>query len=118
MDLREDPAWTAWLNEATGKIYWGLERCEVRRELAEHLEDKTLALCRSLPGLSQEEARQMALEQMGPAEALRERLARLYDPLGGGLCLASQCLVWAAAVFCGVSTFLGLLNLWQMLNLF
>ena len=42
MELRQDPSWARWLDEATGKIALGLERREARDELLDHLEDRAL----------------------------------------------------------------------------
>ena len=114
MELRKDPSWTRWLDEATGKIRLGLERQEVRDELLDHLEDRALDLLRCRPGLTDEEARDLALEQMGPAEPVRDRLAKIYDPLGGCLWLASQLLALLAAGFFAIALFLCGGMLWQV----
>ena len=114
MELRQDPSWTRWLDEATGKIALGLERREVRDELLDHLEDRALDLLRCRPGLTDDEARDLALEQMGPAEPVRDRLAKIYDPLGGYLCLTSQLLAFLAAGFFAIALFLCGGMLWQV----
>ena len=114
MELRQDPSWTRWLDEATGKIALGLERREVRDELLDHLEDRALDLLRCRPGLTDDEARDLALEQMGPAEPVRDRLAKIYDPLGGYLWLTSQLLAFLAAGFFAIALFLCGGMLWQV----
>ena len=114
MRLRQDPSWTRWLDEATGKIRLGLERQEVRDELLDHLEDRALDLLRCRPGLTDEEARDLALEQMGPAEPVRDRLAKIYDPLGGYLWLGSLLLAILAAGFFAVALFTAGGMLWQV----
>ena len=114
MELRQDPSWTRWLDEATGKIALGLERREVRDELLDHLEDRALDLLRCRPGLTDQEARNLALEQMGPSEPVRDRLAKIYDPLGGYLWLASHLLAILAAGFFAIALFLCGGMLWQV----
>ena len=114
MELRQDPSWTRWLDEATGKIALGLERREVRDELLDHLEDRALDLLRCRPGLTDQEARNLALEQMGPSEPVRDRLAKIYDPLGGYLWLTSQLLAFLAAGFFAIALFLCGGMLWQV----
>ena len=114
MDVRQDPNWAAWLDEATGKIALGLERREVRDELLDHLEDRALDLLRCRPALTGEEARRLALDQMGPAAPVRDRLAKIYDPLGGYLWLASQLLALLAAGFFAIALFLYGGLLWQL----
>lgn len=114
MELRQDPSWTRWLDEATGKIALGLERREVRDELLDHLEDRALDLLRCRPGLTDQEARNLALEQMGPSEPVRDRLAKIYDPLGGYLWLASHLLTILAAGFFAIALFLCGGMLWQV----
>ena len=114
MELRQDPSWARWLDEATGKIALGLERREARDELLDHLEDRALDLLRCRPGLTDDEARDLALEQMGPAEPVRDRLAKIYDPLGGYLWLGSQLLAFLAAGFFAIALFLCGGMLWQV----
>ena len=114
MELRQDPNWARWLDEATGKIALGLERREARDELLDHLEDRALDLLRCRPGLTDEEARGLALEQMGPAEPVRDRLAKIYDPLGGYLWLGSLLLAILAAGFFAVALFMAGGMLWQV----
>lgn len=118
MKQRECEQWTVWLDKATEKICLGIERDEVRGELRDHLEDKTWSLLHSHPTWTEEEAQQTALMQMGLAEPLRDRLAKIYDPLGGYLWMASQCLLYAAAVGFGISLILGIATVWQIANLF
>ena len=43
---------------------------------------------------------------MGPAEPVRDRLAKIYDPLGGYLWLTSQLLAFLAAGFFAIALFL------------
>ena len=99
-----------WLDTATKGIRFGPDRRAVRKELADHLEDKHAALCRAFPDIPPEEAEQRALDSMGdPAEIGRE-LARLHRPWLGYLWRASQvllalCLLWTISV--------GPLDLWQ-----
>lgn len=118
MKRRECEQWAAWLDKATEKICLGIERDEVRGELRDHLEDKTWSLLQSHPTWTEEEAQQTALIQMGQAEPLRDRLAKIYDPLGGYLWMASQILLYGAAAIFGIAIILGVTVLWQMANFF
>ena len=99
-----------WLDTATKGIRFGPDRRAVRKELADHLEDKQAALCRAFPDIPPEEAEQRALDSMGdPAEIGRE-LARLHRPWLGYLWRASQmllalCLLWTIGA--------GPVNRWQ-----
>ena len=84
---------SAWLDTAVSGIRFGPDRAEVRRELLEHLEDKTLDLQRVFPDILEEEARERALYAMGDAEELKVSLAKIHRPWLGYLWTASRWLV-------------------------
>ena len=69
----------SWLNIATSGIRFGPDRAAARRELAEHIEDRTADLMRIFPDISEEEAGERALAAMGDAWELKKELARRPD---------------------------------------
>lgn len=85
-----------WLDIAVSGIRFGPDRAEVRQELLEHLEDKTLDLQRVFPDIPEEEARERALSAMGDAWEVKQELARVHRPWLGYLWTASRAIVWAA----------------------
>ena len=90
-----EQAWEVWLNLAVGGIRFKPDRAAVRAELEAHLEDKKADLCRIFPDMTREEAETRAVESMGDAWQVRERLARIHKPWLGYLWVASK---WAAVV--------------------
>ena len=94
---RKFPHFDVWLTTAVSGIKFPYDREEVRQELADHFEDKTLDLMRIYPELSEAEAEKMALERMGDAEELKEELARIHKPWVGTVWTVS---VWL--LFMGV----------------
>ena len=106
MDKRRN----AWLDTATGGIRFDPDRAAVRKELADHLEDKQAALCRAFPDMAPEEAEQRALDSMGDPEEIGRELEKIHRPWLGYLWRASQmllalCLLWTIGV--------GPVNRWQ-----
>lgn len=85
------PHFDVWLTTAVSGIKFPYDREEVRQELADHFEDKTLDLMRVYPKLSESEAEEMALERMGDAGELKDELARIHKPWVGNL--------WAVSVW-------------------
>lgn len=81
-----------WLDQATGGIRFSPDRAEVRSELAGHLEDKEADLRRIFPNLTQEEAGDRALGEMGDPSEIGKELARLHRPWLGYLWIASKVL--------------------------
>lgn len=81
-----------WLDQATGAIPFGPDRAEVRQELAGHLEDKEADLRRIFPDLTEEEAGDRALGEMGDPAEIGKKLARLHRPWLGYLWIASKVL--------------------------
>lgn len=84
----------SWLNIATSGIRFGPDREAVRRELAEHIEDRTADLMRIFPDIPEEEAGERALAAMGDAWELKKELARVHTPWLGWLWRCTQALVW------------------------
>lgn len=85
---------TRWLETAVSGIRFKPDRAAVEQELREHIEDKTADLLRIFPGMTQEEAEERALSQMGDAEKIGKELAKVHKPWLGYLWRASK---WAAA---------------------
>ncbi len=88
--MKDDLNILRWLDTAVSGIRFGPDRAEVRQELLEHLEDKTLDLQRVFPDIPEEEARERALSAMGDAEELKVSLAKIHRPWLGWLWTASR----------------------------
>lgn len=77
--------WKQWLDTATRGLKnhpdWGL----ARQELLDHLEDKTADLERIFPGMTHEEAQELALSRMGDPEEIGAALARAHSKVLGAL---------------------------------
>ena len=84
----------SWLSIATSGIRFWPGREAVRRELTEHIEDKTADLMRIFPDIPEEEAGERALAAMGDAWELKQELARVHRPWLGYLWRCTQVLVW------------------------
>lgn len=84
----------SWLSIATSGIRFGPDREAVRTELTEHMEDKAADLLRIFPGMTEEEAGERALAEMGDAWELKKELARVHRPWLGWLWRCTQVLVW------------------------
>lgn len=84
----------SWLSIATSGIRFWPDREAVRRELTEHIEDKTADLMRIFPDIPEEEAGERALAAMGDAWELKQELARIHRPWLGWLWRCTQVLVW------------------------
>ena len=78
-----------WLDRATAAIRFGPDRKEVRAELEAHLEDKALDFQRIFPGLTEAEARERAVSEMGDPMEIGKELAKVHKPWLGYL-LAGQ----------------------------
>lgn len=87
-----------WMDEATRGIRFGPDREAVRQELNEHLEDKIADLRRFYPDMTEKEAEQRALAQMGDAGEIGKELARIHTPWLGYLWRFSQVLLAAAVL--------------------
>lgn len=84
----------SWLSIATSGIRFGPDQEAVRRELMEHMEDKAADLMRIFPDMTEEEAGERALSEMGDAWELKKELARVHRPWLGYLWRCTQVLVW------------------------
>ena len=71
-----------WLDRATAGIRFGPDREEVRAELSAHLEDKALDFQRIFPGLTEAEARERAVSEMGDPMEIGKELAKVHRPAG------------------------------------
>lgn len=91
----EKTALGRWLMEATRAIRFAPDRRAVEAELRAHIEDKTADLMRIFPSLPQEEARDMALAQMGDAAEIGQALAKIHKPWLGYLWKLSR---WASRI--------------------
>ena len=85
-----------WLHTAVAGIRFKPDREAVEAELREHIEDKTMDLMRIFPGMTQEEAEERALSQMGDPEEIGRELAKIHRPWLGYLWRASQAVLGAA----------------------
>lgn len=96
-----------WLELATFRIAFIPDRKAVRAELEEHLEDKAMDLRRIFPELTEEEAWERAVSEMGDPMEIGKELARLHRPWLGYLWRVSQVvlglaclsLLWSGMVF-------------------
>ena len=96
-----------WLYKATAGIRFKPDRKAVRAELEEHLEDKAMDLRRIFPELTEEEAWERAVSEMGDPMEIGRELARLHKPWLGCLWRVSQVvlglaclsLLWSGMVF-------------------
>ena len=84
-----------WLDRATVAIRFGPDRKEVRAELEAHLEDKALDFQRIFPDLTEAEARERAVSEMGDPMEIGKKLAKVHKPWLGYLWRLSQ---WALGV--------------------
>ena len=69
-----------WLDRATAAIRFGPDRKEVRAELEAHLEDKALDFQRIFPDLTEAEARERAVSEMGDPMEIGKELAKVHKP--------------------------------------
>ena len=82
-----------YLRSATRGL-WGRKRREVREELAAHIEERTVAF--RLAGLSEEDAVERSLREMGEPGEVSEGMTRIYTLptlFGSGTLLAAVCAV-------------------------
>ena len=79
-----------WLDAATKAIRFGPDRRAVRSELSAHLEDKALDFQRIFPDLTEAEARERAVSEMGDPMEIGKELAKVHKPWLGYLWRASQ----------------------------
>ena len=82
-----------WLDRATAGIRFKPDREEVRAELEEHLEDKALDFQCIFPDLTEAEARERAVSEMGDPMEIGKELARIHKPWLGYLWRASRVLI-------------------------
>ena len=82
-----------WLDRATAGIRFGPDRKEVRAELEAHLEDKALDFQRIFPGLTEAEARERAVSEMGDPMEIGKELAKVHKPWLGYIWRVSQVLL-------------------------
>ena len=82
-----------WLDAAVAKIRFGPDRREVRAELSAHLEDKALDFQRIFPGLTENEARERAVSEMGDPMEIGKELAKVHRPWLGYIWRVSQVLL-------------------------
>lgn len=80
---RKDERLERWLDMATRKIGYRPDRSAVRRELAEHLEDKISDLEGRWPDMAWEEARDRALDQMGDPAEIGRNMSKIHNPWWG-----------------------------------
>lgn len=96
-------SWNDWLTTAVQGIRFRPDREMVRAELNAHIEDKTADLRRIFPDLLPNEARQLALEQMGDPEEIGRELAKLHKPWLGWLWQTSRVLLFAVLCTLAIS---------------
>ena len=82
-----------WLDTAVKKIRFKPDRREVRAELSAHLEDKALDFQRIFPDMTQEEAQERAVSDMGDPAEVGKELAKVHKPWPGYLWRVSQVLL-------------------------
>ena len=87
--MKEENRMQMWLNTAVSGIRFKPDREAVEEELRGHFEDKVADLQRIFH-ISQEEAEEMALGQMGDAEEIGREMAEIHKPWLGWLWQASQ----------------------------
>ena len=95
-------------------LWWALPRMPlwmVAEELAAHLEDKTADLRRIFPDMTEAEARERAISEMGNATELGKELAKIHKPWLGWLWAVSCVLLWIA----GIMLALGILVLFRLI---
>lgn len=100
-----------WLDKATSCIRFGPDRQAVSEELAAHLEDKTADLQRIFPDMTEAEARERAILEMGNATELGKELAKIHKPWLGWLWAVSCVLLWIS----GIMLALGILVLCRLI---
>ena len=87
--MKEENRMQMWLNTAVSGIRFKPDREAVEEELRGHFEDKVADLQRIFH-ISQEEAEEMALGQMGDAEEIGREMAEIHKPWLGWLWQVSQ----------------------------
>ena len=80
-----------WLDMAVSGIGFYVDRDEARKELKDHIEDKTADLMRIFPDMTETEAQKRTLAGMGDAEEVKVSLAKVHKSWLGRL--------WALACF-------------------
>ena len=88
----------SWLNIATSGIAFGPDREAVRQELQQHIEDKAMDLARIFPDMEEREVHERALQEMGDAWELKQKLAHIHRPWMGYLWRCTQALIWGVLV--------------------
>ena len=74
-----------WLDLATSGIRFGPDRRMVAEELAAHLEDKAADLRRIFPDMTEKEAWERAVSEMGDPAEIGKELAKIHRPWLGYL---------------------------------
>ncbi len=98
MDMKRDA--DRWLDTAVEKIRFGPDWRAAREELAAHLEDKIAGDLRRFPGMTEEEAQERALREMGDAAEIGRALGKIHTPWLGYLWSFSRWAAWAALALC------------------
>lgn len=98
--MGEHKSLALWLATAVSGIAFPPDRRAVEAELRAHIEDKTADFRRIFPDMTEDEARDRALGEMGDAEELKISLARVHKPWLGWLWTASRWLLWGALAVC------------------
>ena len=93
---REKWSQASWLDLATSGIRFGPDRRMVAEELAAHLEDKAADLRRIFPDMTEKEAWERAVSEMGDPAEIGKELAKIHRPWLGYLWRASQAALAAA----------------------
>lgn len=94
-----------WVRSATILIPFKPDREAVSKELLEHIEDKTLDIQRIYPDMTEREAMERALGQMGDPYEIGRELAKIHKPWLGYLWRASQVMLAIAAALAVVGVF-------------
>lgn len=92
-----------WLDQATAKVRFTPDRSAVRRELADHIQDRQDGYLAQ--GLDAYEAEQRAVADMGDPNAIAEELGRLHAPWWGWLWKLSRAALVLALVWLAVGLF-------------
>lgn len=100
-----------WIVRATQQIKFTPDRSAVAAELREHIEDKIFDIRRIYSDITEDEAIQRALKQMGDAEEVGRELAKIHTPWLGYLWRASQVFL---AILLMVALYLAQEPLWRV----
>ena len=101
-----------WLDAATARVRFTMDRERVRRELEDHLDDRIDAARER--GMNWEEATATAVEAMGDPEPLAVELGKVHSPWLGRLWVLSRVLAVFALLVAVLAFLSG--NLWSSLR--